>query len=239
MNHNHHRTFITQNSEIIDIIRENGNMLLMLEHFEIDFSVGNKTVLELCKENDVHLDSFLAIANLYHGYFPDRRTILPKESLNTVIKFLKNSHVFYTRNKHKELTDYINKLKENESCNSKNIYILESFFNEYFNEVKEHLRYEDEVAFPFFLKLINNGNSNNKNDFSVKTYSEHHSDIETKLEDLRNLLLNDINISNDTMTKRKFYNGLVDLETDLKLHSVIEEILLIPSIEHLESKKNA
>ena len=237
MNNTHHRSFVTQNSIVFDIIRENNDILLMLEHFDIDFSAGNKTVLDICTEYNIHIEAFLSIANLYNGYFPNRNTTLPVESLNSIVIFLKNSHLFYLKDKYPELIGYIKTLKEDKNCNAKNIYLVEKFFTDYYNEVKEHLRYEDEIAFPFFLNLLNNDNSNN--DFSSKTYSDHHSDIETKLEDLKNLLINDMDLGNNLSVKRRFYNSLSDLERDLMLHSIIEEILLTPSIERLETERNA
>ena len=48
-----------------------------------------------------------------------------------------------------------------------------------------------------------------------------------------------MDLGNNLSVKRRFYNSLSDLERDLMLHSIIEEILLTPSIERLETERNA
>jgi regulator of cell morphogenesis and NO signaling len=47
---------------MIDLINENYSLLLLLQHFEIEFTVGNKTVEQLCEEYNVDLPSFLIIS---------------------------------------------------------------------------------------------------------------------------------------------------------------------------------
>jgi len=235
---NTHRTYIKPETEIIDIIRENRCILLMLEHFNIDFSVGNKTAQHLCSENGISLEAFLAIANLYNSYYPDHNQPLPKESLLSIVSFLKNSHYYYRKDKYPELIGYIKQLKESTE-DTKDIELVEIFFTNYYNEVNEHLSYEDEVAFPFFLDLLNDTPQVSNNKFAVKDYTDHHSDIETKLEDLKSLFLNAIHLGTNLRIKRNFYNALSELEFDLKLHSIIEEMLLVPNIERIEIERNA
>jgi len=111
--------------------------------------------------------------------------------------------------------------------------MIEKFFTDYFEEVLEHLRYEDEIAFPYFYNLKDKKGFVKKT-FSAKEYRNHHADIETKLTDLKNLFLQHIKIKSDLNIKRKFLNTLFGLEFDLKIHSIIEEKVLIPLIEKIE-----
>lgn len=84
--------------------------------------------------------------------------------------------------------------------------------------------------------MIDNNYSKNQSYISVIEYRNHHTDIETKLIDLKNLFLKHIKIKNELTIKRKFLNTLFGLEFDLKIHSIIEEKILIPLIEHIEKK---
>lgn len=82
--------------------------------------------------------------------------------------------------------------------------LLEKFFHEYFTEVIEHLDYEDNVAFPYFITLLNSDNDREKEEiYSSREYSEHHSDIELKLQDLKNLLLKYVRIEGDLDLRRR------------------------------------
>jgi len=223
--------------KMLDLINENYDLLLFLQHFNIDFSVNNKTVSQLCHENNIGMPAFLVIINLYNGFFPVQDDIDAINDIRSVLVFLKNSHNFYKEDKYPELNQYLDQLKSHRQ--PKDIQLLEKFLNDYFKEVFEHLDYEDEVAFPYFYSLIDNiheqGGSTN---FSVKEYTEHHTDIETKLSDLKYLLLKHMHFNDDLSIRRKFLNSLFGLEFDLKIHSIIEEKVLIPKISATELNIN-
>ena len=40
----------------------------MLEHLEIDLEVRDKTIEQICIENNINTDLFLTIANLFNGF---------------------------------------------------------------------------------------------------------------------------------------------------------------------------
>jgi len=231
-----HKTFVTPEVKLIDLILDNYTFLLLLENFKIDFSVGENTIKDICIKYSLDIDAFLIIANLYNGFFPDKKHNLSIESIKTIIFFLKNSHKFYLHDKYPELKNYIEILRAN--SNSDEIKLIETFFNDYFKEVREHLDYEDTVAFPYFHSLIDSKSLTINNDFTVKNYITHHTDIETKIEDLKSLFLKHLKINAQLSTKRKFLNSLFGLEFDLKIHSIIEEEILIPLIKELETKQN-
>jgi regulator of cell morphogenesis and NO signaling len=230
------KSYITKDKKMLGLINENYSLLLCLQHFDIDFSVEDSTVEELCIENKINLNAFIVIANLYNGFFPVDNEIYKIDNIKPVLHFLKKSHSFYIEDKYPELKYYLGKIKNNNS--NKDFQLIEQFFNDYFEEVLEHLNYEDDVAFPYFFSLINKDKLQQRKSFSANEYKNHHTDIETKLTDLKNLFLKHIKIKSDLNTKRKFLNTLFELEFDLKIHSVIEEKILIPLIEKIEVQRN-
>jgi len=230
------KSYITEDKKMLDLINENYSLLLCLQHFDIDFSVENKTVKELCYDNNTNLNAFIVIANLYNGFFPTENEIEKIDDIKPILFFLKKSHSFYVEDKYPELKYYLGKIKIN--CSNKDFQLIEQFFTDYFEEVLEHLEYEDEIAFPYFYSLLENDTLKQDKSFSASEYKNHHTDIETKLTDLKNLFLKHIKIKSDLNTKRKFLNTLFGLEFDLKIHSVIEEKILIPLIEKIEVQHN-
>lgn len=227
-----HKTYITGESKMLDLIYENHLLLLFLQHLHIDFTVGNKSVNTLCKEYAISPTIFIPIANLYNGFYPDTHqhiTYTNKET-ETVLSFLKSSHSFYLKEKFPELTDHLEKLTQTEQ--KQDYILLKKFYQEYFQEVKEHLKYEDEIVFPYITNLL--ANTKQTTPFSVHEYRNHHTDIETKLTDLKNLFLKHLNIKNSLPLQRKFLNILFELEFDLKIHAIIEDEILVPIIEKIE-----
>jgi len=230
------KSYITKDKKMLDLINDNYSLLLCLQHFDIDFSVDNKTVEELCFENNINHNAFIVIANLYNGFFPAENEIYTIVNIKPILHFLKKSHSFYIEDKYPELKYYLERIRNVHS--SRDFQLIEQFFNDYFEEVLEHLKYEDEIAFPYFYSLERKDKNTQTKSFSVKDYRNHHTDIETKLTDLKNLFLKHIKIKSDLNIKRKFLNTLFGLEFDLKIHSVIEEKVLIPLIERIENEQN-
>jgi regulator of cell morphogenesis and NO signaling len=121
---------------------------------------------------------------------------------------------------------------------------VEKFFKEYFDEVTEHLDYENQIVFPYVIalndKIINSKEPFNPVKYSVEQYKEHHNDIEEKLSDLKKLLIKYLPQKKDHVLRRKLLQSLFELEYDLNIHSQIEDFILIPLVAQMEShlKKN-
>lgn len=236
--HHFTTTKMSPSMKVAGQIDANPRLLLMLQHFKIDFRVRDLTVSQLCKEYCISETLFIDIANLYNGFGAKKNHTYTKNDLLQVIDFLKNSHHYYRFEMYPQIKSYILKLQENHP--EKELKLLEKFFNEYFTEVREHLDYEDNVAFPYFIKLLQNiDDGDTPQEYSSIEYSEHHTDIELKLHDLKNLLLKYVKIDNDLDLRRKLFFALYELEYDLFVHSLIEESILIPSGVNIEKKENA
>lgn len=229
------RTFIKPEMKVYNLIEENHNLLLMLQHFEIDFRVDDMTLSQLCQKEDISLGLFVAVANLYNGYMPKENPIETLDDLREIVKFLRNSHTYYREDKYPQMKDYIHQLQEH-NPGSKELELLEKFFNEYFDEVMDHFDYEDNIAFPYFIELFSNKAADNKKVYSANVYKEHHTDIELKLKDLKSLLLKHLPIGSDLTLRRKLLFSLFELEFDLYIHSLIEETILIPFGYKMEVK---
>lgn len=212
-------------SELID---DNPLLLLMLQHFNIDFRVIDLTVSQLCSEYKISENLFISIANLYNEFGTKDNETFSKTDLLQVIDFLENTHVYYRSDKYPQIRNYITQLQQNHPA--KELKLLEKFFDEYFNEVIDHLDYEDKVAFPYFITLLKNQKGKNVYlAYSSNDYNDHHTDIELKLQDLKNLLLKYVKIDGDLDLRRRLFFALYELEFDLYIHSQIEESILIPS----------
>lgn len=230
------KIYVNPDMKMSTLINENPSLLLMLDFFEVDYAVGDRTIEKICKENKININVFLIICNLYNGFYPNKADIKTSEmDISQIIKFLKNSHKYYKKDQYPQIKNYIQQLYVNQ--NKTDIGRIESFFNEYFEEVVEHLRYEDEIAFPYFCRLINNECDSSTTKFSVNEYRIHHSDIETKLSDLKTLLLKHVSLKDDFTLRRKILYSLFELERDLNIHSTIEEMVLLPLVDEIETQR--
>ena len=227
---------VNRGMRVSDLLIENPLLLFLLEHLDIDFTVGNRTVGQLCGEEGIPEKVFLQLMNMYNGYETTIANNFTPDDIFLILRFLKNSHDYYKNDKYPEILYFIKELQKRHE--NPEVKLIETFFNDYFVEVLEHLDYEDQKAFPYFSHLIGNGSGTVTFDFSVREYSEHHSDIETKLADLKNLLLKHIDIDQDLRLRRKLLLSLFELEYDLHIHSRIEEEILLPFVDKIERAGN-
>jgi regulator of cell morphogenesis and NO signaling len=228
------KIYIEPGLKVSDLIKENPSFLLVLEHFGIDEILKEKTIAQLCSQYNIGEFIFTAICNFYNDFNFVNQDKLNRSDIPVIIRFLSNSHRYYKNEKYPEILQYIKTLNVPE--HKKEMTLVELFFNEYFVEVKEHLEYEEEIVFPYFSHLYDNVSPASEKKFSASLYLDHHSDIESKLADLKNLLLNHLHIKNLNSVKRKLLYALFELEYDLKIHSMIEEQILIPLAVSLENK---
>lgn len=219
--------------KVSELIFHSPELLLIFEHFEIPFQFHKKTIAEISLENDLNPEVFVSILRMCKGLPEFDYKTLTSKDLARIIKFLKNAHRYYEDEKYPEIKSYIRQL--NKVNKSTEIKLVGNFFDEYFSEVKEHLNYEDKIAFPYFEKILEMKNAQKiKKNFSVNEYSNHHSDIKYKLQELIELLLNHIPIKNDSSIRRKIVLALYELQNHLNVHSAIEDKILVPSIAKFE-----
>lgn len=229
---------IHSDTKIAEVIRENPYLLLLLEHFEISLPVKDLNIKQICAQNNISETIFVAFARLFNGSASmPVLTPTPDDTL-TIVKFLKTSHRYYSEQIYPEIMELIERM--NQLNNHKEMKLVSVFFANYFKEVTDHLDYENQVFFPYVTRLaaqLKNGiatKSGNSN--SVEQYRDHHDDIEEKLVDLKNLLLKYLPVHQDHIIRRKLFFMLSELEFDLKIHSDIEEHILIPFCLKLEKE---
>lgn len=228
--------FILPGMKVSDIILSNPYLMLMLEHFGIDLVVHEKTVEQVCSESNTGTELFLTFANLFNGYSPTAGAEYSYYDLRTIINYLKRSHQYYLEEKYPQIRSLIREMFEANDITE--IQMVERFFNEYFNEVRDHLEYENRVVFPYVIGLFQQLEQQNSDGpsgtYSAAEYKEHHNNIEEKLTDLKNLLIKYLPQKNDQKIRRRLLFGLFELEYDLNIHSQIEDSILIPLVEQLE-----
>lgn len=234
MEHNHFIA-IRPDTKVSDLIDRYPMMILMLEHLNINLGLHDKDVNELCAEHEIPVSLFQVIGNLFNGAYPDSHQINSGSDIDLILMYLENSHKHYVTEKFPLLTSYIAEIvKVNPHPE---IELLKKFFDDYLDEVGEHLEYENSIVFPYVKWLLKKDIDPklDKNDrYSISEYRGHHDDIEEKLTDLKKLLISYLPPHNDMKIRRRLLLTLNELEFDLHIHSLIEEVLLIPIVEKLE-----
>lgn len=218
---------------MITLIKDNYNVLQSLGCFGISLGFGDKTVSQVCEEQDVDTATFLAVVNFtINGERPEY-TMSGSSSLSveTLLRYLKASHDYYIGFQlpfiRKELFDAI----DNESRLGK---LIMKLYDEYARAIVTHMKYEEKNVFPYVEALIN-GNADLK--YDIDTYSKHHSQESDKLHELKSIIIK--YLPSDGLHNNKLSATLYDIynnEDWLRLHAEVEDHIFIPAIRALEEK---
>ncbi|MDR2234056.1 MAG: hemerythrin domain-containing protein [Tannerella sp.] len=223
-------SLFSENTKMADVILTNSRLLYVLPYFEVDLGVGDKTVRQVCKEKNISIPVFLLVCNIYtfDDYFPGSRELkeIPIESM---ITYLQHSHRDYLEIRMPQIIENVRHLAT--VCQLKNAKTLLSFCEKYKQEVIVHLKYEEDIVFPYIIQLLNGVKTES---YKIKEYENNHSDIDAALNDLKNII---VKYLPQDCTIEKCRDVLVNLfmfEHDLKKHTMLENKILISLVELVE-----
>ncbi|MGN0202778.1 MAG: LuxR C-terminal-related transcriptional regulator [Candidatus Cryptobacteroides sp.] len=221
---------LTPEMKMSDLMDRDFTLSGVLERIGLSYGFGDKTVDKVCSAAGVNTASFLLICNvyLYEDYTPSRE-LLDKIDLRDVLRYLRRSHSYYENTAVKSLSLSLDALLS--PCGDTHKMIISRFFSDYTQELSRHFAYEESVVFPYVEAMLDKGA---QDDFSILEYEQHHSDVQEKLDELKKLIMTYLPAQCDQSLIRSALSGIFSLEKDLLKHTIIEDRILIPAVNHLE-----
>lgn len=219
--------------KLADLIELNYNLLRVLSRLGINLGFGEITIGEACRRHGIDVNSFLLICNVYtyDGYIPSDDQ-LSDGTPSDIVVYLHNSHRFYLEYEFPELEKSLEKLVA--VCDLKQKRIMDNFFSDYKKEVENHFAYEEDVVFPYIRSLASGAESRN---YSIEQFDENHSNIDEKLDDLKNIVMKYLPDICDTVLRNNVLYRIFFFGSDLYRHTLIENNVLIPMINRLEENE--
>ena len=157
---------------------------------------------------------------------------LEQLDIEQLIGYLSRSHKYYIESRIKPIEQQLKSITGH--CSPSHSAVLQRFFSEYKQEIIHHFSYEEETVFPYIRMLM--ACHKMQAEYDIDTFKNNHSNIDDKLCDLKNILekhLRGIGIADQT-TELLFQ--IFALEEDLSRHTFIEDVVLIPLVQHLEKR---
>lgn len=216
--------------KMISLIADNYNLLESLGRFGINLGFGDKTVKEVCEDQNVDTYTFLAIVNYsINGYreFDDN----DRMSVPTLIHYLKASHEYFLDY---QLPNIRKELKEALDDDDNLARLIMKMYDSYAHEIHTHMKYEEQTVFPYVNTLLN---EEVQGDYDIDTFSKHHGQTTQKLRELKNIIIK--YLPSDAQRNNLLTTVLYDLyknEEWLGQHAEVEDYIFIPSIRRLERK---
>ncbi len=220
-------------SKMSDLLRSNAALIRLMPRFGIELGFGDRTVAAVCKLHGVDTNFFLLICKIYaiDGYVPTDDEVVTV-GLEQLIDYLEASHKYYVEQRLPHIEQHLklisDKLPENVAI------VFNNFVAGYRKEVSRHFEKEEKKVYPYVGKLLRGEPTGN---YSISTFLHHHSDVEEKLEDLTQILFKYLpGNANSDNTIDVLYD-LLELEDDLRRHTLIEEKVMAPHVRKLEEER--
>lgn len=218
------------NMKVAELADYNCRLLLVLSRLGIEGSFGERTVAELCQKNGLDTDTVLLICRVYSSsdFRPSVREVR-RCRVEDVVRYVRQSHDFYLRHAIESISVSIEKLIV--PCPKTQQQVVRNFFSGYRDEVLRHFAFEEEKVLPYVADLMEGRKSP---DFSIRYFEEHHTNIDEKLSDLKNIVMKSLPHECDDSLRLSLLQDLYSLQDDLRSHTCIEDHILVPMARILE-----
>lgn len=251
---------------MMDIVRDNYSLLQVVSRFGLSLGFGEQSVQAVCRASGVDTDTFLAVVNLLNrpettdachpDFGPARGTREEMVALRlpTLLQYLRQSHAYFLDfclpGIRRQLMEAIDCSMQNEMA-----FLLLKFFDQYMNEVRKHMQYEDTRVFPYVERLLEAAADAADDDeadtdeadaagetpasFSIRQFATHHDQIDAKLSELKNLLIQYYPASGNNYRLNAVLLDLYSCEQELAAHTRVEDHLFVPAVFRLEQPEAA
>ena len=218
-----------RDNRMSDLVCDNYPVLLVMSRFGIALGFGDKSIGQVCDENGVHTDTFLAVVNLLLDE-GDPEEYKSDISVGALLGYLHNSHDYFLNFR---LPAIRRNLLGVIDCGAKDIAIaILRFFDEYVAEVQKHMRYEERTVFPYVTALLNGVHPG---EYSIAVFRKRHDQVEAKLTELKNILIKYYPATSSNELNSVLFD-IFTCEQDLASHNYIEDYLFVPAIQELENQ---
>ena len=194
---------------------------MLISRFNIPLGFADKTVSEICKNHNIDLNTFIEVANFVSNKQFDYTTI----SISALANYLKKSHEYFLEFSLPSIRRKLIEAIDLSNTNDIELLIIR-FYDEYVNEVKRHMGYENNVIFRY-VKQITQGNLNRN--FTISSFEGKHTSIANKLAKLKDAIICYFPKRNNYLLNDVLLN-IILCEQDLASHCKIEDELFIPAI---------
>ena len=228
-------TSISPAMKMAELLDVNFSTLGVFSRFGMSFGFGEATVKEVCDSIGIDAETFLIICKVYafEGYRPSREQ-MENACLEDIVKYLRLSHTYYMGTMIPALAQALEDMIE--PCEQMRKKVIWKFFADYKEELAKHFDYEETTVFPYVEAMID---SREREPYTIGEYEKNHSNVEEKLEDLKQLVLmyKPLQCNSQNTFRVLFY--LYNLESDLERHTFIEDGILVPVVSRMEEEGQA
>lgn len=210
-----------------DIIADNGLLLMALSRFGISLGFGDNTVRDVCRASGVDCDTFLAVVNFISGKPHQAYSV----SLPALTDYLKQAHTYFLQY---VLPGIRHRLIETISTGVSGdvSFLILKFFDEYVEEVRRHMEYEDTTVFRY-VEALSRGEK--PEGFSLDTFIAAHQPVAQKLKEMKEIFICHFHTDGERVDRlNSVLFEIMTTERDIDMHCRVEDRLFVPAVRELQ-----
>lgn len=222
---------ILPNSKVADLLDSDPRLLTVLTRLSLRGSYGEKTIAELSAGAGLNP---LSVSLLFRIYSNPEVAPTAEElgslAISDILLYLHNSHSYYLSEALINIEQRIEQLIA--PCSPAQKSSILHFLAGYKSELESHFVLEEERVIPYVEELLL---GRSKPDFSIDSFEDHHSNADAKLSDLKRLIIKSLPQQCDDSQRDSLIRFLFWLQNDLRVHTQIEDEVLVPFARLLEN----
>ena len=211
------------------VISNDYRLLQVMSRFGISLGFGEKTIFDVCRQCGVEAETFLAVVNYVKDGAENRPQRIDNIDVRSLLLYLRNTHKYFLEYR---LPDIRFNLLSAIDCSVQNeiAFLVLKFFDEYVEEVRKHMEYEENTTFSYVQKIINGEIVNIENSHLLSRY---HEDIESKLKELKNLFMQYYPAKSNDEKLNSVIISIYQTEEDMSIHCLVEDNIFSPAVRRL------
>ena len=167
-----------------------------------------------------------------------------KFSIGEILTYLQATHRYYLTKKLPEIEQSLLHIFSRYGKTHELLAELCLFFNDYKNDLIEHVKMEEREFFPYIKRLVKAAQGELATDeitellstASIAQFTEHHDSIEDELKEVSAIIKRYSEYEATPLPYRIFLNQVELFELELRKHAIIEDHVLVPMAMELEAK---
>ena len=220
--------------KVNSVIANDFRLLQVLSRFGITLGFGDKTIMEVCNQCEVDPLTFITIINFVKDGGVGGDINESDLDLRSILNYLKRTHQYFLDYQfpymRREMLNAIDCSVKNEVA-----FLVLKFYDEYVEEVRKHMEYEELVTFKFVESILNGKiESTDKKRENSSLLFHHHEEIDDKLMDLKRLFIQYYPQKNIDHNINAVVYELYRTQEDLLIHCKVEERIFIPAVKYQE-----
>lgn len=218
----------TTDDKMSDLVSDHYAVLQIMSRFDISLGFGERSIGEVCAENQVDAATFLAVVNLLLG---DQQKKKHEEvSVATLTRYLRNAHRYFLDFR---LPLIRRKLIEAVDCSLSDVsYAIMRYYDEYFAEVQKHMEYEEQHVFPYVDSLLA---GTPRSDYSIAIFRSIHDKVAEHLKELKQIIIKYYPAKGSNELNDALFD-IFTCEQELSSHNKVEDELYAEAVEKLAAK---